>query len=342
MKKLNSKVTKRIAAIVIAAAAASTVMGCSVEKTVTTTETHTDADGNTVTTTTTETTDENGTVKNETTEVETAEETSFGLQDFEGFYCRTESEEMEDYEITYTYGYQLNGDGTGVFYGQDVVDFTWNETEIHFADNTEVFTMEPGKLTVGDVEYDKIAGTFIAPDPCYVDTDNIDNGIYPAYIDESGINESDGQVTILTEIYTVDTYDIVDINRMAEGDVIYINRQLLPVQTTEQTASGIIEINGGLENGGSAVVAVDESNCFVFAGMDMERSYTLRGVATLAVSEDVKLIDNYDPSEEKVYAGSEAVSALKEIVSEYPLYCHDCSITVEEGAIVEINRVYRP
>ena len=65
MKKVNTKTSKRIAAIVLAAVAAFSVMGCSVEKTVTTTETHTDANGNTVTTTTT---NHNGEVTTETTE----------------------------------------------------------------------------------------------------------------------------------------------------------------------------------------------------------------------------------------------------------------------------------
>lgn len=270
------------------------------------------------------------------------EENSFGLKDFEGFYCKTETEEIEDYEVTHTYGYQFNGDGTGVYYGQDVVEITWNETEIHFADSTESFKMEPGKLTVSDIVYDKISGNFITPNPCEVDVDNIENGIYYVYVDESGINENDGKYEIRAEIFTEDSYDIVDINRMAEGDVIYINGQLLPVNSIAKTDSGIIEINGGIENLGSALRAVDESNCFVYVGMDMERSYTRQGIASIAVSDNVKLIDSRNPAEEKEYTGSDAVSALKEIVKEYPLTCYDGLITVENSEIVEIHRMYRP
>lgn len=272
----------------------------------------------------------------------TTEDSSFGLKDFEGFYCMTGTEQIEDYEITYTYGYQFNGDGTGVCFGQDVVDITWNETEIHFADYTENFTMEPGKLTVGDLVYDKIEGHFIAPNPYDVDVDNVENGIYYAYIDENGISEEDGMPVIRAEIYTEDSYDIVDINSMTEGDVIYINGTLLPVFTVDHTDSGIININGGVEEGGSALVAVDESNCFVYAGMDMERSYTRQGIVNFVVSDDLKFVNKSDPTEEKEYTGSEAVSALKELVNEYPLNCHTCSITVDNGAIVEINRLYIP
>ena len=66
MKRINTKVSKRIAAVIIAAFAACSVMGCSVEKNFTSTTTHTvtDANGNTTTTTTT---NNNGVVTKETT-----------------------------------------------------------------------------------------------------------------------------------------------------------------------------------------------------------------------------------------------------------------------------------
>ena len=270
------------------------------------------------------------------------EETSFGLQDFEGFYSRTETEEMEGFEITTTYGYQFNGDGTGTCYGQDVVDITWNETEIHFADYTAPFVMEPGKLTVDGIEYEKIGGKLITPNPYEFDEDNIENGNYNIYLDENGILETDGKYTLRAEIYTEDTYDIVDIGTMAEGDVIYINGGLVPVNTIGQNDFGTIEINGGIENGGSALRPIDESNCYVYAGMDMEVSFTRRGIVDIGVIDDVKLFDNRDPFEEKEYAGSDAIAALKEIVKEYPLICYDGLITVENGEIVEIRRMYRP
>ena len=66
MRKINTKVSKRIAAIVLTAAAAFSLMGCSISTDFTTTESHTytDANGNTVTTTTT---NHNGDVTTETT-----------------------------------------------------------------------------------------------------------------------------------------------------------------------------------------------------------------------------------------------------------------------------------
>lgn len=63
MNKINAKAAKKIAAIVLATAAAFSVMGCSVEKTVTKAETYSATNGNTVTATTTQTLDKNGSNK---------------------------------------------------------------------------------------------------------------------------------------------------------------------------------------------------------------------------------------------------------------------------------------
>ena len=73
MKTINTKTTKRVAAIVLAAVAAFSVMGCSVEKNFTVTETHTETDANGNTTTTT-TTNNNGEVTTETTSTAAEEE----------------------------------------------------------------------------------------------------------------------------------------------------------------------------------------------------------------------------------------------------------------------------
>lgn len=277
-------------------------------------------------------------------DVEQSEETSLGLQDYEGLYCMTTTEKIDGYafDMVCTYGYQFNGDGTGMYYGQDIVDFTWNETEIHFADCTENYAIESGKLTVNDVTYDKIEGNFIAPELCYVDVDNIDNGIYYVSIADSGISETDGKVIVNAEIYTVDSYDIVDVNRMAAGDVIYVDGELMPVETVDKLDSGAIEINGGIENMGCALRPEEESNCYVFFGMDDISSYTCKGIAELTLSDNVKLIDNSDPTEAKESTGSDVVPALKKLVENYPLSCYNCRIIVEEGAIVEINRMYTP
>lgn len=279
--------------------------------------------------------------------IEMAEGTSdvilFGLQDYEGLYCKTDTDQIEDYEVTYTFGYLLKGDGTGICYGQDEVGFDWNEAVIHFADRNVPFSMESGRLTVEGITYDKIEGKFIAPNPYNIDVENIEDGIYYACINESGISETDDGLIIEAGIYTMDTYDIVDISQMTQGDVIYVNGQLFPIDTIEKKDLGLININGGLENGGTALIAEDESNCFVFAGMDVQRSYTRQGITSLVAADNIKVIDNCDdPVEGKEFTGSDVVAALKEMTAEYSLTCDNCSIRVENGRIAEIHRIFVP
>ena len=109
MKKVNAKVSKRVAAIVLAAVAAVSVMGCSVEKNFTTTETHTvtDANGNTTTTTTT---NHNGEVTTETTS--TTEESMSSME-----------EEMDDEEINDVVSYEKVPVAFTNDMGWDVKDF---------------------------------------------------------------------------------------------------------------------------------------------------------------------------------------------------------------------------
>lgn len=271
-----------------------------------------------------------------------SEETSSFIEDHKGFYYYTNTEEIEGNEVKYTNGYRLDGDGTGVVYGQDTLDFTWDETGIHFPDRTEAFTLEQGKLIVDGIEYKKLNGNFISPNPSYVDVENIEDGVYHANIGEPQIEESEGKTTIRTGIYTVETFDIVDINNMTEGDAISVSGRVFCIDSIEKTPSGIININGGIENQGTALIADDESNCFVHVGMDMEKSYTNHGFVTLAVNDDVKFIDGSNPTEEKEYKGKDAIVALKELLKKSSLTENNCTITVKNGEIIEINRFYTP
>ena len=110
MKTINTKTTKRVAAIVLAAVAAFSVMGCSVEKNFTVTETHTETDANGNTTTTT-TTNHNGEVTTETITT-TAEEVMSSME-----------EEMEVEEISYVAAYEKVPVSFANNMGWDIKDF---------------------------------------------------------------------------------------------------------------------------------------------------------------------------------------------------------------------------
>lgn len=81
--KREVKIMKRIMVGLLAAVAAFSLMGCTVEKTVTKTETYTDANGNTITSTTT--TDGNGNVMNGTMEITPADASEIITYEFETY-----------------------------------------------------------------------------------------------------------------------------------------------------------------------------------------------------------------------------------------------------------------
>ncbi len=53
-------------------------------------------------------------------------EESNAVSSHEGKYSATFTDEIGGDEITYEISYTLNADGTGVYDGQDTVDFTWD------------------------------------------------------------------------------------------------------------------------------------------------------------------------------------------------------------------------
>jgi len=272
---------------------------------------------------------------------------TFGLKDFEGFYYKTDTEEMDGYNVTYTYGYQFNGDGTGTYYGQDNIEITWNETEIHCADNVYNYDMEPGKLTVHmeqgfDEVYEKLKGKFIKPNPYNIDVNNVSDGIYPAYFTSEDISEADGTYTITVTLFTEDTYDIVDIGQMASGDIILVDGQLFEVKTIDTSDTGFKDINGGIEEGGASLRSVEESNCYVYAGFNDMTTYTNQGRANIEVGNDVKLTDDSDPTASKEYTGAEAMNQLRILTDNYSISEYSCRLLVEGGEITEITRMYTP
>ena len=69
-----------------------------------------------------------------------------------------------------------------------------------------------------------------------------------AYVDDQGRMQMD------LKIYTYDTYDMVDIANLKVGDTVVRHSGEVKVVSKEQSETGTISINGGLENGGFDLV----------------------------------------------------------------------------------------
>ena len=154
-----------------------------------------------------------------------------------------------------------------------------------------------------------------------------------AYVDDSGRMQMD------LKIYTYDKYDMVDIANLKVGDTVVRHFGEVKVVSKEQNEAGTIFINGGLENGGLDLVT-DDCGIFYETGFNDVKNWYEIGEATIRVSVDFKGYDNADLEQGEViiYPGDFLIGA----VTNYDFTPYNTTIRVEDGQIVEMNRVFIP
>ena len=154
-----------------------------------------------------------------------------------------------------------------------------------------------------------------------------------AYVDDNGRMQMD------LKIYTYDKYDLVDIANLKVGDTVVRHSGEVKVISKEKNEAGAIYINGGLENGGFDLVT-DDCGIFYETGFNDVKNWYEIGEATIRVSADFKGIDNADLEQGEViiYPGDFLIGA----VTNYDFTPYNTTIRVEDGQIVEMNRVFIP
>ena len=189
------------------------------------------------------------------------------------------------------------------------------------------------------VETEAESGVTIYPLP---DTtmENLTDTILSVALEEGGAYVDDtGKMQMDLKIYTYDKYDMVDISALKEGDTIITHAGEVEVTSIERSESGIIYINGGLEEGGFDLVT-DDSGIFYETGFDDAKNWYEVGTATIRVSADFEGRDLSDPEQGEVilYPGSFLVGE----VSDYNFTPYNTTIRVEEGQIIEMTRSFVP
>ena len=154
-----------------------------------------------------------------------------------------------------------------------------------------------------------------------------------AYVDDNG------KIQMNLKIYTYDKYDMIDIAQLQIGDIIVRYSGEVKVISKEQRDSGIISINGGMENGGFDLVT-DDCGIYFETGFNDAKNWYEIGNATIRVSADFKGIDCMDPDQGDIllYPGDFLIGA----VTNYDFTPFNTTIRVEDGQIVELTRVYIP
>ena len=183
--------------------------------------------------------------------------------------------------------------------------------------------------------------TRISPLPESMDLERLDNCTAAvslskgdAYVDDTGAMQM--KVTV----YTYDLYDLADISQLKAGDILTIRGQDVAVTDVARDESGIVRVNGGVDQGGYDLGTFDEGVYFEILPSDAHYWQEL-GEATVRVSPDFLYTDSSDLDKgEIVYYPGDFLTNDADI--EYNFSPNNTSIVIENGTIVKMNKVYMP
>ena len=206
-------------------------------------------------------------------------------------------------------------------------------------EETNVVVPEQAEKVIEVTE--EVEGTKIMPLPTTVDMNALDNCTLAvsfekgdAYVDDTGAMQLD------VTVYTYDLYDMVDISNLKKGDIIVIQGNDVVVETLETLESGLIYVNGGMENGGYDLWNAD-SGVYFEHGFNDTKSYYALGKATIKVSADFKFVDasDLDKGEVTYYPGDFLTEDAGIIYNFTP---NNTSIVVEDGQVIQMTRIFTP
>ena len=141
-------------------------------------------------------------------------------------------------------------------------------------------------------------------------------------------------------IFTEDMYDIAQLEALNIGDSIVVNGETVQVSSIEY--GDTILINGGMLEGGVDLAPIEEGNSWRFCGDDDISAYTEVGVTTLEVDPSATYIDASNINADPVKADYEGIVDAMMASEDETFDQYNTTVRIENGKVVEINRVFRP
>lgn len=198
---------------------------------------------------------------------------------------------------------------------------TQKTTETEVQENQKPILVEPLPITVDLVNLDDCTLAI-----------SLDKG--NVYIDKSGAAQMD------VTVYVYDLYDMVDISRLKEGDTILLRQEEVVVSSVERKDNGAVLINGGLDVGGYELFTTGNTVYYERGYSDTKFYYEL-GKVTLPVSPEFIYNDASDLDKDAViYHISDFLENSAEIA--YYFKPNNTTITIQDGVVVEMSRIYTP
>lgn len=180
----------------------------------------------------------------------------------------------------------------------------------------------------------------IAPLPISFDPENPDNcslrvSFNSDCIYGSGVNDARVKFTL----YAYDTYDMVDIASLKEGDTIIVENEVVTVKSVVEEDYGIV-INRSENEDGICFVPTDSGVYYVDTNSALKNYYAV-GQVTLPISPEFVFTDYFKDHETPV------VLTVNQIVNESPEIDYwfvpdNSTIVVENGMVISLTRNYLP
>ena len=204
------------------------------------------------------------------------------------------------------------------------------ETGRKWLSNTVTFETETGS-TEKTVE----------PLPVEINVVALTNGTYPAAFDRGDIAKVNSGIYMnAVHIFSMDTYDASAIEALAAGDTVIVEGQNITVNTVE-LRDGDVLVNGGPDEGCVFTIA-EGGDTYRLDGDDDRATYTERGMTTLPVDTLARFVDSSDITREPV---TTEYDGLYDAIMNADIESFDqfnTTLTVKDGKVVEIHRVFTP
>ena len=151
---------------------------------------------------------------------------------------------------------------------------------------------------------------------------------------------TDGEeTTIDLTVYNYELFDAVEVSKLAKGDTITADGKVIKVETVEEN-DGVVTINGGIESGGLDLRG-GEGGTYYEVGMYNEKFFYEAGTINVPVSADVVITDTSDPVDSVIprYTLADLAAVAADGIGFNP---QNTTVTITDGEIIEINRVFIP
>lgn len=243
-------------------------------------------------------------------------------------------------------GYTMKKNSGNSVSGTFSVDANWDEGNLNFAGLA--VDEKTGDVWLSNaVEFENStvpSAKTVAPQTVEADVNALPDGQYPVAFDRGDmLSGATGIYMNSVHVFSMDIYDIVDVNTLTAGDTLVVSGEEIPVTSVERRDSNVL-VNGGLDGENGVVLGpIDEdTNGYrVWLESDMA-TFTELGVTTLVLADNAVFNDSWNIDAEPVKVDHDGiVSAIAESENDY-FSQYNTTIRVEDGKVVEIDRVYVP